>query len=379
MLEKKIQIIFVFMFWGMILIPLMGINNEERISLSEKRKLSEFPLIYTSEGDINKEFSREFEAWINDNIGMRENILSANAKILYYLFNILPNNSDMFLGENGELNYATSEMLRDYSHLNLKSEEELDAIAKGFQQGYEYLESRGTQMYYFQCWDKHSIYPEYFPDTIMQYGSISKTDQIVDTLTKKTDICVISPKQELIDNKEIYDTYSVWGDPTHWTQRGAFIGYQKLIKEINKKNKGKYRELKESDYNITKIDMGQTIQEVIHKECLLENFEIKSPNAKITNDKLTLYSAGHQFYTNENVDNDTRVLIMGDSYVDSFLLDDLAESFYETILLWGDYIVDFENIIREYQPDIVIIENAERCDRTGVIASTMRLLKISEF
>ena len=64
-----------------------------------------------------------------------------------------------------------------------------------------------------------------------------KTDGIVEALTKWTDVDVVSPKAELIAGKSRYETYSKWGDATHWTQRGAFVGYQTLMKTITGRNR----------------------------------------------------------------------------------------------------------------------------------------------
>ena len=356
----------------MLVFPLITTNlKKSTVSTSENRTLAQMPELYNEDGTRNKDFNDGFEAWINDNIGFRSNMVIANAKMQYYLFNILSNNSYMYLGPNGEFNYATDSMLKDYQHLDLYTEERLNDIADSYQYISDYLESKGKQFYYYQCWDKHSVYPEYFPDTVIQYGETSKTDGIVSALMEKTSVNVISPKQKLIDGKTTYNTYSKWGDATHWTQRGAYIGYLELMDVINLNNENKYYVLKESDYNITVTDQGSTLFGGIHKEDMLEKFEIKEPKATLSNEKLSLYAEDyrHRFFTNKYVDNDTRILVVGDSYFDSFILDDIAESFYETLIIWGDYSKDIGNIIEEYNPDIVISENAERCDRTsGMIA-----------
>ena len=65
--------------------------------------------------------------------------------------------------------------------------------------------------------------------------------------------------------------------------------------------------------------------------------------------------------------NEKNSVIIGDSYFGSFIIDDLAESFSETILIWGDYLPNYSSIIDEYQPDIVVVEAAERVDRTRTI------------
>ena len=74
------------------------------------------------------------------------------------------------------------------------------------------------------------------------------------------------------------------------------------------------------------------------------------------------------------MDNDTCLLIIGDSYFESFIVDDLAESFHETVLIWGDYLSDYKAIVDEYSPDIIIIEAAERVDRSyGIMAGAAAL------
>lgn len=378
MFSKISKIIFIILFLSMLTVPLLTTNlKKNTISVAENRTLAQMPELYNKDGTRNLDFNSGFELWINDNIGFRSNMVTANAKMQYYLFNLLPNNSDMYLGPNGEFNYAVYDMLKDYQHLNLYSEEYLDDMADSYQYISDWLEAQGKQFYYYQCWDKHSIYPEYFPDTVIQHGETSKTDEIVSALKEKTSVNVISSKQTLIDKKADYDTYSRWGDAAHWTQRGAYIGYLELMDAINSNNGNKYCVLKESDYNITVIDQGTTIFGGIHKKDMLENFDIKKPKAVLTNEKLSLYNENrdHKFLTNNRVDNDTRVLILGDSYFDVYILDDIAESFYETLIIWGDYSWDIGNIIEEYNPDIVISENAERCDRTSVMIAGVKAIK----
>ena len=97
----------------------------------------------------------------------------------------------------------------------------------------------------------------------------------------------------------------------------------------------------------------------------------------MSNEKLTLHfdDQRHRCYTNDYVDNKTRLLIIGDSYFDSYIMDDLAESFYETIIVRGDYLSDFQEIIDTYDAAVVVIEAAERVDRTGVIVDAAQSMR----
>ncbi|MDO4735204.1 MAG: hypothetical protein Q4A51_08075 [Lachnospiraceae bacterium] len=275
-------------------------------------------------------------------------------------------------------NYASFEYIQDYQHRNLYSEEYLNKAAESLQTLSDYAKEKGTQLYYYQCWDKPSIYPEYFPKTILQYGDKSKTDGIVQAFQEKTDVTVISPKEDLIKGKENYETYSVFGDPTHWTQRGAYLGYLKLMEEINRRNQNSFYVLKEDDYTITTTDQGMYLYGSIHKVDLLERFELKEPKVKLTQDRITVGKEDSRtlFYTNDAADNDSRIVLIGDSYFYYYILDDIAESFHETIFLWGDHLEEYQEIIDGYAPDILIIENAEREDRSGSLIQTAEKLNL---
>jgi hypothetical protein len=246
MFKKAARIVFVVLFLAMITIPLLTTNLQEgKVSEDENRRLAEKPELYEKDGTLNEEFTADFETWINDNIGMRDSMVGNNARIQYYLFKVLANNSNMYLGPNEELNYADEAMLKDYQHANLYSEEYLREFADSMQYLSNYAEGKGAQFYYYQCWDKHSIYPEHFPKTVIQSGTESKTDGIVRALTDYSTVKVISPKQELIEEKSRKSTYSVWGDPTHWNQRGAYIGYLKLMDTVNENSNIPYKVLQE--------------------------------------------------------------------------------------------------------------------------------------
>ena len=283
MFNKISQTVFSVSFLVMLIIPLVTTNfQKNKISEAENRKLAAMPELYKEDGTPNENFTADFEVWFNDNIGQRARMVIDNARIQYYLFGVLANNSDMYLGPNEELNYATEDMLKDYQHANLYSEEYLREIADSMQYLSDYVESKGAQFYYYQCWDKHSIYPEYFPDTVLQYGNKSKTDGIVKGLKDYSRVTVISPKQELLDGKTVHSTYSVWGILTHWNQHGAYIGYCKLMDTINSNSDIQYKVLQESDYNITNLDQGWTIFGEIHRVDNGENFEIKNAQAVLT-------------------------------------------------------------------------------------------------
>lgn len=367
-MKKRENWAIIALFLVMLAVPLLTTNFRAGVSASENRQKHTFPALWTEEDGLNRSFTTDFEAWVNDNIGLREKLVALDGKIQYYLFGKLPSNTDMLLGPGGALNYATADILRSYQHNDLFAEETLEETVDAQKCIADYLAERGIRYYFYQCWDKQSVYPEHFPRTVIQHGEVSHADQLMAALEQVPGLAVLSPKAILTEKKAECATYGDWADPTHWTQRGAYIGYRLLMDRINADCGGKYPVLQESDYNITWVDQGSTFLGNIHREDILENFEIAAPKAYLTEEQPVPLSEwayrSRQIYRNDQVDNQDTLLIIGDSYIDNFLYDDLAESFHRVVMVWGNYIQDLPELVERYEPAIVLYEEAERAETT---------------
>lgn len=368
MLKKIYQIFFILLFAVILCTPIVFTDwSTKGVSEEENRNLAEAPELFV-DGKFNEEFTSDTEAWFMDHMGKRQELINLNAWLQYFGFQRLLV-TDHYLGRDGNLNYATEAMLKDYAHLNLREETEVAEIGDAYQTMSDWCTEKGIQFYYVQCYDKHSIYPEQFMDTVNQIGSVSKTDQVISYLQNNTTVNTISLKDVLIDSKETYETYSNWGDPSHWTERGAFIGYQTIMEEVNRNNNFELKILEEKDYDIRVADNGKTYNKYIHQEDLLETFTIREPQA-VRGDMADIEGLEttwgedirHSVWKNPNAGTDKKLLLMCDSYTNSFIVEDYAESFAEVWLVWGAYTKDFCEIVEVYNPDIVIYECAERVD-----------------
>lgn len=354
---------FVIAVFLIMVIPLCCINTRNgMISGTENRKLETFPSLY-DHNKINEDFFYDFEKWFNDNVGFRERIVSINNRFFVYLFNKIDDNIFYMLGPEGELNFVDENILEDWHHLNIPDDEYLEKLAESYQYVDDYLASQGIQFYRMQCWDKHTIYPEQFPKYALQYGKLSRTDVIVDTINAKTNVNQPYYKDKLLENKKNHAVYPTWGDPSHWSERGAFVGYCAIMEAINIENNNKFHMLSEDDFNIVMKDAGLTILGGIHKEDYIESFNLKNSSYPLNDlSSLTLYSddPNSNYWINNNVDNKEVLLIIGDSYIRDFLLQYFAESFNKVIFIQGNHMEELFNIVEEYKPNIIIHESAER-------------------
>lgn len=368
MMKKICNSIFIVVVLVALLIPFLFTNwTSGGISETENRALAEFPDLFIN-GKLNNFFPAQFDIWYADHLGFREEMLSFNASRQYEMYNKLLATSDYHIGPHGDLNYATNEMILDYAHANLLSEEELVRVGQSYQIISDWLAEKGIAFYYVQCYSKHSIYPEQFRDDIQQIGDISKTDQVIFWLQENTDVNVIYLKPALFEAKEQgYEVYSNWGDPTHWTDRGGYIGYQQIMKRLNEDYGNIFPVLQEEDYNITMFDIGMTLNEVIHEVDYVERFEVRDPKAK----KLE-WSFFQEHYDqwewnsewkNDTLDHDTRLMFMCDSFIKHFTLEDFAECFPEVGMIWANYMTDLGTAVDYYKPDILVYETVEWVDR----------------
>ena len=82
MQKRIIDVVFVCAFALMVLLPVFRTNLKDNvISEAENRYLVAKPKLYYDDGKLNKEYLSDLEAWINDNIGFRSNMVISNAKI----------------------------------------------------------------------------------------------------------------------------------------------------------------------------------------------------------------------------------------------------------------------------------------------------------
>lgn len=350
---------------------------EEDISVTENRMLAE-PTALIKDGRFHKGFPSEYDRWFSDHMGFRNIMINLNAWMDYYLFGQFPDSTNNKVGKTGEIVDGRPEMVKSFAHTNLDTREKLEKTGDALQVISDWVESQNAQFYAVQCVEKHEIYPETFLDGVNQIGNTSKEDQWTKYVSENTNVKMLYLKDVLEQNKEKYHLYNKWTDAAHWNPRGAYIGYREIMNFINQ-NGNSYDVLDESDYNIEWVDAGETYYGRIHKEDRREEFTILQPKAKelpyIADIDGMIDDPKHSVWENKDAGNEDRLLILGDSYVYCFIIDDFAESFSNTWMVMNDYLEELPDIMEQYQPDIVILECAQRVNYSGKIRKLAQRLQ----
>lgn len=352
-------------------------NSNSQVAAAENRNLEQPTAIFDG-ASLNMSFPSEYDRWFSDHLGLRSTLININACMDYYLFNQFPDSTNRAIGKTGIMVDGSNAIIQSYAHTNLLSNDELVNLGNSCQTVNDWLANQGIQFYFVQNVERHEIYSADYLGGINQIGDISKQDQIINYLRNNTDVQCIYTKDILLENKDIYKIYNTWSDYAHWTDRGAYLGYLDIMNAINEHGNN-LKVLTEDDYDIEIINAGEYVYNYLYKDDIKEQFSIKNPAVQV--DPLTNYTSEkygfeiRNIYDNPNSGVTKKVLIFSDSYFYMFISDDIAESFSITWDVPNNSFAKLPEILNIYEPDIVILEIAQRNDSYSKILNLADKIK----
>ncbi|WP_312833467.1 alginate O-acetyltransferase AlgX-related protein [Sedimentibacter saalensis] len=373
-IKKYSSILLILIFVLIISCPLVFINKDpNKVSVVENKKLASFPKFYTDEFKLNTRFIQEFEGYINDNIGFKQQAVISDIVWNYKLYKKLSVPS-YIMGLDDNVFYTSyGEGIRTFQGKNLYSEATLSDFSKGFTQMDNYFKENGAKLYVATIPDKEGVYPELYPKEIKKLNEKSRVDLLVEYIKANTDIDINNLKLPLINSKGNDMLYYKNYDPTHWNMNGAFVGYTEIMNQM----KSDYPSLKV----ITKDDFNIYVEKSKGTLAHLSSFESINDAMSFDDDIYTYVlndsykselfielpegieiNANDKYfhYTNSSTDNDHTILIIGDSYIYSFLLPIISESFREVYFINFTSAQQIKNIQNKINADIVLYEFVER-------------------
>lgn len=357
----KINIIFILCFVVMITAPLVCVNRVNgKASEAENRYLVSFPQIKDKSTDkINRSFPKQFNDWINDNIGFRDLFINLNKKINFKLFNQTDSNY-VVIGKDNWLFSIQGSFLGDAQNTNLINEGQIQDYKKRYSEITKYFNKLGTNFVITAFPSKVNMYSEYLPDTIDPINDKSLIDIMKDNFENNNDFDFKVPLDELKKAKESKVIYSKAYDQSHWNNYGAFIGYTEIMKQT-KKYIPDLKILTENDFDINEFEKETSIGgSPLTKETDYD-FKLKSP-ATATSDKSFFNNMSYQskdpwksynYFKNSN-STLPKAIVVGDSYVWMFMLNNMAESFSELVFIHQLDINNLNQIYSIIKPDIII-------------------------
>lgn len=231
--------VFVFVFMGLLLSPLLdNVLGVDKTIHNENRGLAKMPIFSI---DSLETFPMKFNTFISDNFGFRKLFVQLNGKYKYKFFNsetkrrvLFGKNNWLFLGYDASNDKEF--IFSDFTHRNLRTKEELRDIGNK----YKFLTKKFDKAnieYYKACFpNKHSVYKSNLPERakICVLDTLSRLDQLIGYLGKDQQniVDIIDLREEFISKNNQQSLY-IKGD-THWNEFGAYLAYQRILKEIAK-------------------------------------------------------------------------------------------------------------------------------------------------
>ncbi len=253
----------------------------------------------------------------------------------------------MFIGDH----YSNAVM--EAIGLSTFSASELEERKKSFLTKNEWFKASGIKYFMSIAPGKHTIYGEYLP--IKKSKNETKLEQLKEAF--------LTTDFKLIDLADYYsehrDKRLFYKTDTHWNDLGAFLGYKRLMSEIQ----NQYPEIDPFDFNDFDQDIEISYQKDLTKMLNIKVREtnrllvLKNPTSKRMSNNTD--SDEHIYYENryQSSANNLKVLVFGDSF-SAGLVKYLKESFGVSVF-YSNLDYNQELILKE-KPDLVIQELGER-------------------
>ncbi|MDY2590011.1 MAG: hypothetical protein SOW32_07460 [Agathobacter sp.] len=201
-------------------------------SNSENRQMAARPQLSM---DTYNTFSKEYEAYCNDCLPFRNNLIKLNSTIDYFLFD-RSSNSNVIIGKDDWLfydNIADGDNIGHYTGVRMYTEEELQLTAQNCINMRDSLAEQGIEFVLYIAPNKERVMSEYMPDKYGKPAENYATLQLVNYLRENTDIRVVYPYEELMEAKEKLKDVNIWyKTDTHWNYVGGYVGSCALLKEL---------------------------------------------------------------------------------------------------------------------------------------------------
>jgi alginate O-acetyltransferase complex protein AlgJ len=312
------------------------------------------------------------EAW--KNFWLYQYGVSGNPKKV-----VVGQNDFLFLGDFYNFSFSKSYKLSQKSHVRMASSVELFETATSKLQ---------VPVVFYIVPSKASIYPENLPSSIERKAApfeyISKG-----LLNQKR---IFTNKKDLLNQKQRGLLYDPWD--SHWNEKGAYLGYQSLMNQINSFSKEKLVIFDRVNFEYSQEYLKGDLARMLKFNTYSEKFKSENfptPPSKINHDYLRepseitqvqydsvnikmleneVRTTNRRTFTNYNAmlthnvkaSNDKTVIWLSDSFGKQMSVY-MQESFSSIFQIHPKFIDNkgkFDHLIEEFQPDLIIITIAER-------------------
>lgn len=170
----------------------------------------------------------EFEAWYNDHVPFKSLLVKGKRKMDIHLLGQEVIDS-VSVGKDGWLFFTESDegcdAMADFQRTNLYTDEKTDELIRRIASVNRSMKERGIRFAAFIAPNKESVYGQYMPDRIRQFGTVSRVEAVVPKL-QAAGLPVYDLKPALMEYADQYQVF--FKADTHWNDFGAFAASQAI-------------------------------------------------------------------------------------------------------------------------------------------------------
>ncbi len=198
--------------------------KQAEISGGENRTLTQLPGWPRTLAEWDS-FPQRFDAYVNDNFGLRKLLLRLNSNFSTVLLGRSPSDKVVF-GKDDWLFYAGDNSIELYRNQRPLSTLQLEDTRVALQRRARAMEAAGRPYLFVIVPDKHTIYPEMMPTYMSRRDMPSQFDQVV-AVAEASGLPVLDLRAALRQGKTDLPVY--YKDDSHWSAWGAYLGYRRIM------------------------------------------------------------------------------------------------------------------------------------------------------
>ncbi len=332
---------------------------------NEKRKLADFPTYQAHEVSA---FIDGFDAFFKDQFGGRRFFINAYCWFKLNILKTSPYPENVILGKDNWLFLGKSKAGIYDEHLGIRvvNKRQLDRMKTNVLENKQWAEAKGIKYYFMIAPDKYSIYPEQLPSNYSKKHIYHNLDRLIKYLSPEIE--VIDVRQELLSRKDEALLYGL--TDSHWTQYGAYIGYEKIINIIRKDFPGIPKPLALESFWIRQEEVSnQDMSTLINAGENFKDYDLifNAKEGPAFDGIASRLKVPKGFKFNKNTyeyryrakpNNKIKILIIRDSFSNR-LRKFIPAHFRETIFISNGHKFD-KQLIEQEKPDIILHEMVER-------------------
>lgn len=229
MAKTIMHLLYIILFFAIALMPFLGMVFDWGGENMENRTLAKMPSLIEkgTEGvSLNTNFGQEFETYISDNFGFRQEVISVWSASQYYIFGESAVD-DVVTGKDGWLFYTST--VADYEGTNLYTDRMIFRIAKTAELMESYAADSGAAFLFTIAPNKASVCPEYM-DSKYKKSDVTNLSRLSETLSGSDYYLDLAElfNEKLDSNIQYYYKYD-----SHWNNLAATEVYREMQKILS--------------------------------------------------------------------------------------------------------------------------------------------------